>query len=185
MNIREMMNNNPAVVTIGAVVVLVLCLGAIMCQLRGPSRPSGPIDLYFFDTNAGTLFTASSDQYPPIPAPSDTGTGTSGVRAHVFGCGGCPGDLDGMTPGEVEDAGAFIGYLERYTEEAKAALEQSRGSDHIDSAMMYEMNLDTEVREVGSDQWVSGMDARGTDVYDRVRERCEGQERAEACRPGG
>lgn len=125
MKIREFMNNNSALVTILAVVVLVVSLGVIIMNTRGPGV-ARTIDLYFYDLNTGKLFTAKSDQIPPIEAPSgplqgQPGNLPAGVRAHVYACGECP-DLTGMTLQEVEQAGAYIAYVEMYTEQGKAAL---------------------------------------------------------------
>jgi len=184
MNIREFMNNNPAVVTVGAVFVLILCLFAIMCQLRGPGGgQGGPVDLYFLDEGTGVLFTAESDRQPPIAAPSDTGGGTSGVRAHVFGCGDCPGKLTGLTREEVEAKGAFIGYLEKYTPEAKAAMEQAMSGEEPDIEIMYEMDQGRLIRLPDSDQWIDANSEQGVDVYSTIREQCPGDERPRQCFP--
>ncbi len=187
MNVREIMNNNPAMVTIGAVVILVLCLGAIMCQLKGPSGRGGPVDLYFLDESSGTLFTAESTVFPPIAAPSDTGGTTSGVRAHVFGCGDCPSKLAGMTAEQVESAGAFIAYLEKYTPESKSRLEQVANNpspNPEDMEMMYEMEEGRLIRLMGSDEWINANSERGVDVYSTIRDRCSGDERPRQCFPG-
>jgi len=184
MNIRETMNNNPAIVTIGAVVVLVLCLLAITCQLGGPGGgQGGTVDLYFLDENSGVLFSADSNQQPPIAAPSDTGGGASGVRAHVFGCGDCPGNLSGMTAEEVQAKGAFIGYLEKYTPEAKAAMERAMNAEEPDIEIMYEMDQGRLIRLSDSDQWIDANSEQGVDVYSTIREKCPEDERPRQCFP--
>ncbi|NBC11175.1 MAG: hypothetical protein GVY24_05485 [Planctomycetes bacterium] len=184
MSIRETMNNNPAMVTIGAVVVLVLCLGAIMCQVREPSGgQGGAVQLYFLDEGTGMLFTAESKQQPPIVAPSDTGGSTSGVRAHVLSCGDCPGNLDGLTREEVQAQGAFIGYLEKYTPEAKAAMEQAMSGEEPDIAIMYEMDKGKLMRMPDSDQWIDANSERAVDVHIANREQCPGDVRPRQCFP--
>src|SRR5690606_5765079 len=87
MNVREWMNNNSALVTIGAVVLLVIALGIILLQ-TGDGITSGPIMMYYYDLNEGRLIQVMSDQ----PAPVETASGPhdgmpAGVRAHVYTCG--------------------------------------------------------------------------------------------------
>src|SRR5688572_11816004 len=104
MKARDWMNNNSALVTIAAVVLLVISLGVIIMQTK-PRGSVGPVELYYYDLNTGKLFVAMSDQNPPIDAPSGGFRGPdgppAGVRAHVFGCGNC-GNLEGKTVEEIE-----------------------------------------------------------------------------------
>ncbi|MBI1335567.1 MAG: hypothetical protein GC164_01240 [Phycisphaera sp.] len=128
--LREWLNKNSAMVTIVAVGLLCVSLGAIILQSSG--RRGGPrvVDVYYFDLSSGKVITAKSDQFPPI----DTGSPNTpegmppGVRAYLFACGECPSSLVGMTPEQLAAKKVYIGWLEAYTPDAKAKLEDMR--DH-------------------------------------------------------
>jgi hypothetical protein len=62
--------------------------------------------LWFFDLNTGKLFVGSAFTAPPIAAPSDSGTATSGVVAHVIRI-------------EGEDEPRIV-FLQSYTPEAQS-----------------------------------------------------------------
>lgn len=109
MNLSELTERHPKAVALTAVIVLAIALGLVLAR-GGGARTHGPRDaVYYVDLQTRQLFTAR-EQLPPIAAPS----GGQGVRAYVFGCGGC------------DEAQRFTAYLENYTEEARAALEESR-----------------------------------------------------------
>jgi hypothetical protein len=113
MRFRNIMNNNSALVTVLAVVILICSLGFIIFQSRPYSYRPRIVDIYFFDLGTGTIFLGKSNQIAPIDAPSGAGPeGVQlGVRAYVFSCGSCDNEAD-----------RFIGWLERYTPEAKQQL---------------------------------------------------------------
>lgn len=115
MQLRDWMNNNSAVVTVGAVVILILSLGYIVWNSKGSSPPR-VIDVYYYDLNTNKLFTAQSNQLPPIDTESGPVAGSNapaGVRAYVFACTDCGDEAD-----------RFIGWLEMYTPEVKALRSQ-------------------------------------------------------------
>ena len=75
-----------------SVSILVL-IGSVFSLWRSCSRPSPRFraENWFYDLNTGQLFPGPRGAIPPIDAPSGPlpdGT-PAGVRAHVFGCGGC------------------------------------------------------------------------------------------------
>jgi len=93
---RELVKQNPALSTIGAIILFVFCLGWIIWQ-RQP-EPGQRIDqVYFLDTNTNRIFTARGT-IEAVPAPSGpTEEGNlAGYRARIVGCGGC-GELTGKT----------------------------------------------------------------------------------------
>ena len=122
MNIREYLNNNPAVVTIAAVVLLIVCLGFIVRQLL-PGGSGGPVDVWFYDLGNQQIFVESSDKYPPIEAASGP---NNGVRAYIFACGSCEELADqieaGATFQQLAQAGLHVVYVSKFTDEAKAAM---------------------------------------------------------------
>lgn len=116
MKLRDWMNNNSAVVTVGAVVILILSLGYIVWSSKSGGYGPRVIDVYYYDLNTNKLFTAKSDQIPPIETESGPVQGSNapaGVRAYVFACNDCSDEAD-----------RFIGWLEMYTPDAKAILSQ-------------------------------------------------------------
>jgi len=164
---RKFINQNSAVVTIGAVTVLVLALAAIVLQMQGPGAGArGPQDIWFYDLNTGELFVAKSNKLPPIAAPSD-GTEQdenpsipAGVKAHVFSCGSCQDEQE-----------RFIAYLETYPPDVRDKLmafrenppnyeeiseEDQRLLAGVEEAMM--------VRALDSNRWVNAMSEAGGEV---------------------
>jgi hypothetical protein len=112
MAIRDTLNNNPAITTVGAVVVLVICLGLVVLQLTGGGSAGGGSD-YYYDLNTGKIFVAEAAQ-APIKAPSgptDNGN-PAGVRAIIYACGEC-GSYDGMDQQQIAENGGKLAYLVR------------------------------------------------------------------------
>ena len=178
MNLRETLNNNSALVTIGAVVLLVVALAAIVFQMDG-SRGGQVVDLYYYDMNDGTIFVGPSNVVPPIDAPSGPyNDQQGGVRAVIFACGEC-GDLAGKTVAEIEAQGGKIAYLERYTPEAKAAIENPDANE-----MNYELTEGGQlVAEPGSNSWYQVFSQQGQQVQERGNIQCPDGERPVFCRP--
>lgn len=179
MKLRDWMNNNSAVVTIGAVVILILSLGYIVFSSRG--RSSGPrvIDVYFYDLNAQKLFTAKSDAIPPIETESGPATGgaPAGVRAYVFACNDCGNEND-----------RFIGWLEMYTPEAKALLSQPAAETPEQAAeremRMYEVWENGQlIRAVEGGQWVRANSQEAINITSQIESKCPGGA-PKPCLPG-
>lgn len=114
MKLRDWLNNNSAVVTILAVVILILSLGFIIMQASGPKYKAQIVDVYYYDLGNGTIFTAKSNEIPPIESKSGPGPAGNpqGVRAYVFSCGDCKNESE-----------RFVGWLEMYTREAKEMMQ--------------------------------------------------------------
>ncbi|MEX0655472.1 MAG: hypothetical protein WD534_09635 [Phycisphaeraceae bacterium] len=181
MNVREWLNNNSAVVTIVAVLVLCFALAFIIWNNSGSGRP-GPIDVYFVDLNTNEVFVGKSDQIPPIAAPSDSGDDTNGVRAHIYACGDCPSDLAGRSADELIDGDVFIAYLERYTDEAREIITgdvtPENESDYYSATEMGQL-----VRAVDGSNWVSINDQGGYELMSRTGNRCGEDSMPTPCRP--
>jgi hypothetical protein len=115
---REWINNNSATVTIGAVVALVVALGVWYWQQR-PTREAIVVrQVYFYDLDKGELLTLPRDQVPPARTKSGEG---KGVRAYVYSCGECTKEQ------------MFIGYLERYPDDARQELLSRRANPQANS----------------------------------------------------
>ena len=108
LSIRDSINANQNIVVVAAVVVIVTALLFIMMQ-GGGRTSSRPGDVYFFDTVTKEIFKDDIEKLPPIQSPD----GNPAVRVHLFSFGDC----------DNEDE-RFIGYYEKYTDEAKAKLEE-------------------------------------------------------------
>lgn len=191
MKMRDFLNNNSALVTILAVVILVISLGVIIMNTRGPGAIRA-IDLYFYDVSNGQLFVASSDQIPPI----DTAGGANmGVRAHVFACGECPSDLAGLNAEQVKQKGAYIAYLEMYTPQGKQALTAASqgaaaggpegGQQGPPPEAMIDPMQQTLVKraEDPNDKWLSMYSPQGYQLTDQSVSQCPDGSPARACRP--
>ncbi|HAI14361.1 MAG TPA: hypothetical protein DCM28_21835 [Phycisphaerales bacterium] len=167
MNLREWMNQNSAVVTIIAVVLLLVSLGVIIMTLT-PKQVGRVVDVYFMDTDDGKLFVDKSDQLPPVVAPS----GKDGVRAFIFSCSDC-GD----------EASHFVGWLETYTPAAKKAIEApvegpEGGMDNYELIENGHM-----VADPVSKKWVPANSEYGFKIMDMIQNKC-GDEAPKPCFPG-
>ncbi len=162
-SIRSFLNENSALVTIAAVVLLVLSLAFIVINSKSGGRSSGPIDVWYYDLNTGDLFEGTSDQIPPIEAPSGPLSGQAGVpagvKAHVFACNDC---------GDVEDR--FIGYLEMYRPEVRDRLLEFRNNpkamETMSPEMMPDMMMESGmlVSNVEDQNWVEAMSEMGMNL---------------------
>jgi len=167
MTIREYVNNNSAVVTICAVVLLLLSLGFIIMRLGGGSkyRPR-VVDVYYYDIGDGQLFTALSNEIPPIDAPS----GKQGVRAYVFACGDCANESE-----------RFIGWMEMYTPDAKRIMTSPpTEAENMDAFEVMERG---HLVSADGRNWVSANGEQGFQVMESMQSRC-GQTAPTPCYPG-
>ena len=132
MQIRQFIAEHAGIVTIIALVVAAAAAGLAVWQTFGGSEQSTS-DLYFYDTASDRIFVAASDRLPPIPAPGadPQADQATGYRVRLFTCGQCPDHqrIIGASRAELEEMGVFIGWLEMYTDEAKATLERMRDTE--------------------------------------------------------
>lgn len=144
MGVREYLNNNSAVATIIAVVVLMIALGIMVWSNRGGGG-AGSGQMFYYDLNTQTI----SRQPRTSPSPLDTGNGTfkyfdgnlgSSVRATIFACDEDFEVTDGMTLSELEAAGGKVTALYRFTPQAQARqIKIDNGETLTDEEMNYEM----------------------------------------------
>lgn len=172
--LREWLNNNSAIVTVAAVLVLLMALGIIIytqgAGRRGPTQWQG----YYMDLGTNELFAGKSTDIPPVDAPSGA---NQGVRAHVYGCGDC------------SEANRFIAYLERYTEKAKQMRLNPPQYDPNQPASpevyMDEMTgVEVEVRAPKGTQWMSLMSEQGMRITEIMPNRCPDGVMIMPCLPG-
>ncbi len=149
MSFRDVLNKNPAAVTVGVVVVLALALGLIIMQSRSRVG-AGPTDAYYYDMNTGKIFLGPSVELAPIETDSGSYKGEpAGVKASIFTCGGCA-NFDGMTADQLEAHDAWIGWLEQYTPQAK---QQFTEFGHTTTTLM--MKTGVVVKRVDDEHWVA------------------------------
>jgi len=193
MKYRDWMNQNSAVITIGAVLVLIGALYAIIKQQWGPGTTYKPIDVFYYDMSLTSgsemdrLFSGKSNEFPPIEAPSKAKTpdgSPTGVRAWVFSCGDCS-----------DKSKWFIGFLETYTRDAKdAMLEMTKAPATGGAAAPPPMPTGAEMmaREnghlisiPGEDKWVPYSGPQGLELIQRAQSRCGSEQgnRAVPCYP--
>lgn len=142
LDLRNWLNDNSAITTIAAVVLLMVALGIMLMTVTGGggggSFPT-PTHKYFYDLNTGELFPVPLQELPPIergePYALPNGqTVPAGVEAMVFGpVGASPEDY-------------VIGWVETLPPERRdqivSAIEAAEASDDpemgIESAMLRE-----------------------------------------------
>lgn len=173
--LREKIQKSPAVG--GAVAGGVLVLAAVIFLTSGGDPDVRPTieTAYYYDLDAKTLFTNKPDLNAPIKAPS----GGQGVLAYVFGCGSC------------EEDKRFIGYLKRYTDEAKEALEETIRKKSGDpsyqvpgeTAQMIEDGL--VVRSPDQEEWTMLRGKAGKEIILAPMRKppCSGGEKPVSCTP--
>lgn len=107
MGLRETLNRNPAITTGVTIAIIVVALILILWQTLVSNQP-GKVSTqgYFTTDNGATTFADKLENVPPYMY-----EGKEAVRAYLFKC---------------SDGKKFVAYLERYTPEAKTALEQAR-----------------------------------------------------------
>ena len=148
------------------IAIIVVCFLAaslvLIMQLGGgdQGRTRDITHFWFFDTQTKELFTWELDPNitPPVTAPS----GGEGVKAHVYGCGGC-------------DGGTWIGYLEKWSAEAKQHIE-SKGTDQNIMANGHMISNES------AEQWHVYNSPEGQDILNAVYKKCSGA-KAVKCYP--
>ena len=152
------MGKNPIVAVVAVIVVVV----AVIFMFRGgggKDLSSSVAQTNWYDTGTGELYgvTPTGNEFPPMPAPS----GKDGVMAYVFSCTSC-----------TDKGSRFIGYLEKYTDEDKAALADRSGPAGARHAIMN----NSQVRGEEDTEWVSISSAEGADVVGSAAAECAPQQ---------
>ncbi|MEX0777734.1 MAG: hypothetical protein WD042_18680 [Phycisphaeraceae bacterium] len=166
---RDWVNNNSAVVTVGAVVLLLISLAVIVYSTKSSSGVRN-YKIYFYDLNSGQLFAEESTKLPPI----DTPTGKdNGVWAFVYGCGDC------------SEANRFIGYLQKLTPEMKEAQLKAQSGETGEMMPPYEGDMDqgTLIRLKDSGEWVPMYSEEGQKIMTSIEGKCPADQRPKHCRP--
>ena len=178
MKLREWMNENSALVTILAVVILIGALTfLVVSNTGGRGRPKGPRQQWFYDLETKALFPAPPEAIPPI----DTESGKEkGVKAMVFTCTSCASDRR-------------IAWLEKYPKEAKKQIldmqrqrEEASGKNLPPIPMGMEMMGPSMAKFVTYEKnikWVQISTAQGREIVSSARGICEEGQKLKYCFP--
>ena len=171
MSVREYLNNNPAIMTGGAVLLLVVCLGAISCSLFGWGFGGGgasTFQLTYYDLESGTI--------KLIPASEGGGSPLEGsdqvFRVFIKTCGECGPIKEGMTREELEAGDMFVSHLQTFP-----LLDRMDLGAMEDNTQVYYM-LD----EVPTWYYISSPEGNSI-MEDIGMHQCEDGSRAKECRP--
>jgi hypothetical protein len=130
---------------------------------------------YFLDLNTGKIFVGPESAWAPIVTPSGPHEDEpAGVRVFLFSCAEC-GDLDGRTLDEAKTLGATALWVEKYTAEAKKALE---GGDRSPETIMNGLVM----RAPTTGRWMSPSSPEGVSIRNTVAKFCSGRA-AKPCTP--
>lgn len=151
MSARNILNEHP--MATGGVVVALILLAVVLALRSSSGGSSGVGDAYYTTDDGATWFAADTKELPPIQH-----SGKPAVRAHLFA---------------GEDGKKFVGYLERYTDEAKAVLTEADAV--LQTGKMPDMGkaqaarmTGRQVKKPGDKAWISGTDMRNVMTVQRV-----------------
>lgn len=148
-----------------ATIVVLLCATAWIAIRNSNTTASGQV--FYYDLATGELFGGDPTANPPIDAPSGPG---SGVRAMVYGCGGCSA------------AKRQTVYLMTYSQEARDAMASAEDqlkegiavSPELASAIARGQQV-ASVPETGEVQWVSSTSPEGMALMNTSKDLCQDQ----------
>jgi len=159
MGIRETINRNPRIALSVITAIVVVAVGYVVMQVLASRRafPSKSPEDYFTTDDGKTFFAASRDNLPPFDF-----EGKQAVHAYVFEC-----------PGTGK---RFVGYLERYSAEARKKWIETKLADPG-----IQMN-GRELKRPGDTTWVKSSDSKAVEKVMDVR--CPDGKPAELVEPG-
>ncbi len=153
MGLRETLNENPGLTTAAtAVIILAAIVFMVLSMFRGDPEvagPGGPVTKEFYSDDDGkTYFEDDREKIPPFDR-----NGKPAYRARVFTCDG------GKTN--------FVGWLERYTPQAKKMLEdQAKNAGGGPVLMEDQSGLQIKKPGTGDKGWVGGQDPATMQIRD-------------------
>lgn len=132
MGFRDWCNEHRGIVSIVVVLCVLVAIGSIVYQVLGNRRKitTGLPDSYFSVDDGKTFFVAGGNNIPPFDY-----HGKTAVHANVFECGGKK----------------FVGYLERYTPEARKAMLDNKATT---ATQIYGRQL----KKPGGSRWINSGD---------------------------
>lgn len=132
MGIRQTMNENPKLavgVTAGLILIAIIIIVWELASSRSGAPTANFNQAFYSDDDGKTYFADEVSKIPPFPH-----NGKQAVKAVVFKC---------------KDGKPFVAHLERYTEEGKKRLEETKQRSSRVAGMMM-----MEVKKPGQANWV-------------------------------
>jgi hypothetical protein len=152
---RQLIQKYQKITTAGTITVILLALVFIVTQIKGMSSPGErALYAYFSADDGATWFADDITKVPPF-----TKDGKEVVRAYVFRCGG---------------GKPFIGYLMRFTPEAKKSIDTAMAKGATSGSMPPDLNkmmteimpFGGEVKKPSSGKWA--LATRDPEAYSEV-----------------
>jgi hypothetical protein len=157
LHVRETLSNFRRLGLGAAGVFVLLCATFVFLQMRGSSAPSaGNANAYFSVDDGKSWFADDMTNVPPYVK-----DGKQAIRAFVFRC---------------SDGKEFVGYLQRFTPDAKHAIEQIQNPDPNRKgppdvgAIRMAYTVGREVKRPGDTKWISG--AQGPESAQIIAVKC-------------
>jgi len=156
------------------------CLTATGWMIFGPEerRAVRGGTAYFLDLNTREIFVGPG-YISPVEAPSGDRPdgGLAGVRATVYTCGD-PLDPIGLTPEELRDLGGGVGYVSKYTPEAREAIEERRTRSFEDGdpqliRLTQAIRAGHLVATLDAERWYQADTREGFEITTAWRDACE------------
>jgi len=149
MGVRETLNKQPAITTGATIGIIVLALGFIIWQVMGGGNHIQIPTKAYYTTDDGASYYKDDIN---LIAPYDYG-GKQAVKADVFKCA---------------SGSEFVGYLERYTADAKKVIEDSRKNpgteDFGKAAEAASRGLEVKAPLTGDTGWVKNYAAAASKI---------------------
>lgn len=138
---------------VGIAIAAAILVIALFFLTRGGNVPVRNMHHgYFYDLQTSEVYHYTGSNVAPVTAPS----GGVGVRAWVFSCESCE-----------NTESHFVGYLQKYTEQAKTVLDAGRQPEGDIEAMML-----LRLPEGDESSWVTRNSAQGQQIRDAVVTHC-------------
>lgn len=160
LQLREKLEENQSILLLGAIGLIVVSLGMVVCQLvgGGSGSYSNEVQLVYFDMESQSIRLVDHE-YPAMPKSPLEGTDNV-FMASVYACEDCPkGKLkDGMSKEDLKANGMFIAWLER-----------------IDPDLSEEMAMfgeGYEYRSLDNDKWYKATDRGYEQIVNGLYKRC-------------
>ncbi len=154
MSLRTKLNDNPMLTGGIIVAIIVILVGYWVIRGMGGSGPVRPTHAYYTVDDGTSWFSGSADEIAPFQH-----DGKPAVRAHLYKCA---------------DGKEFVGYLERYTDQAKAVLDQFKadraaGKQITNSQAVAAAEMGgKQVKRPGDKDWVGGGDRALAQVVPKI-----------------
>lgn len=150
MGIRETLNQNPRLTTMGTAAIIVIALIFILWQIFGGDSGgigTDTVKVYYSNDDGATYFAEDAKKIPPFDK-----DGKPAFRAHVYRCG--------------KSGKPFVNHLERYTADAQKKLEEARskGTSGAPTVMEDVYQTGVEIKKPGAKDWVKQSDPKAGQV---------------------